>query len=387
MTTLSTFPSLIPVFQREWSINNSQAGTISGLFFAGEMLGVTVLTAMTDRVNAKPIFVFSLLLGFLAGIGFALTASDVWSAGLWRFLQGLALGGTYMPGLKILTDHLPQTHRSRGTSLYTATYYLAAAISYLLALEMEPVAGWEWTYVAASAGPLLAAALSIFCIPSTPAPHIRPDTRLFDYRPILKNRRAVGFAILYGLHNMELIAFSSWLVPFLVFSNSVQATGTMGTDWSLGTIAALVSVVALPASVTINEVAQRVGRQRVIIIAMILSAIVGVSFASLSTGPYLLVVGMAFVFSMTIAGDSSTISAGVIHVAEPRYKGTTMSFYSVIGFLGGAMGPIILGGVLDLGGGEHSKTAWIMAFGTIAALTLIGPIVVARLVGFERLDS
>jgi len=386
MMTLSTFPSLIPVFQNDWGISNAEAGAISGVFFAGELVAVTILTAITDRTDAKPIFLASLALGAISAFGFMLS-SDVWTAGFWRMMQGFALGGTYMPGLKILTDHLPATHRGRGTSLYTATYYLAAGLSFFLALEIEPWLGWQWTFALSGMGPMLAFIMALRMIPSTPPPPNRPHTALFDYRPVLKNRRAVGFSILYGLHNMELIAFSSWLVPFFFYSQSLQLPGSWGVDLNLGSIAALVSIIALPASVIGNEVAQRIGRQVVLVSVMIASAMIAISFGFIGSGPFWLLMIVAFIYSMSIAADSSTMTAGLVHVAEPRYKGTTISLYSIFGFMGAAIGPIIFGLALDISGGESSGTAWVTAFTTIAVLGFMGPLVVWRLIGFEAIED
>lgn len=385
MMSLSTFPSLIPVFQREWGISNTEAGTISGLFFAGELFAVMVLSALTDRMDAKPIFIASLLLGAVSAFGFILS-SDVWTAGFWRLAQGIALGGTYMPGLKILTDHLPLSHRARGTSFYTATYYLAAGLSYFLALEAEPILGWEWAFGLSGLGPLFAMIMAFWIIPATPPLAKRPDTALFDYRPVFRNRRALGLSILYGLHNMELIAFSSWLIPFFVYSQSVQPAGSWGVDLNLGSVAAVISIIALPASIIGNEIAQRFGRQVMIIAVMLASSAIAVSFGLLGNGTFLTLVIVAFVFSMSIAADSSAMSAGLVHVAEPRYKGTTISLYSILGFTGGAMGPIIFGAVLDLNGGESNGTAWAIAFASIAVLGLLGPVALWRLVGFKPID-
>ncbi len=344
-----------------------------------------VLSALTDRMDAKLIFIASLVLSAVAAFGFMLSYG-VWSGGFWRLMQGIALGGTYMPGLKILTDHLPTAHRARGTSFYTATYYLAAGLSYFVTLEAEPLIGWQWTFGLSGLGPLIAVFLAFWMIPASPPPAIRPDTALFDYRPVLRNRRVLGLSILYGLHNMELIAFSSWLIPFFVYSQGIQGPGSWGADLNLGSVAALVSIVALPASVIGNEIAQRIGRQAVMIAVMIASAFIAVSFGLLGSGAFVALAIAAFVYSMSIAADSSTISAAVIHVAEPRYKGTTISLYSIIGFTGAAMGPIIFGIALDLGGGGGNGTAWVIAFSTIAAIGLLGPIALWRLVGFQPID-
>jgi MFS family permease len=381
MTPLSTFPSLIPVFRAEWGISNTAAGWISGVYFAGMLGAVAVFTALTDRIDPKRIFLLGLAISCLGALGFALSAAGAWSAGAWRLLQGVGLGGTYMPGLKLLTDLLPVRNASRATAFYTATYFLAAGLSYLVALELEAAFGWVWTFAAVALGPLAGLLLALLLLPAPPPSAHRPPGRLLDFRPVLASRRALGFALIYALHNFEVFAFSSWLVPLLVFSRSLQDPAALGLDWHLGTIAFLVSVVALPASIAGNEVAQRIGRQRVIIGVMLTSATLGVVLGALPGAAYALVVGLTFAYSMAIAADSATTTAGVIEVALPGYRGTTMSLYAIIGFSGAFAGPVIFGAALDLAGGDQTPEAWLAAFATISLLVLLGPLVVRRLIG------
>jgi MFS family permease len=107
MAPLAAFPALIPVFRNVWAISNTEAGWISGVFFAGMLGAVALGTALTDRLDAKLVFGSGLAISALAALGFAGTAEDAWSAGFWRVLQGMGFGATYMPGLKLLTDLLP----------------------------------------------------------------------------------------------------------------------------------------------------------------------------------------------------------------------------------------------------------------------------------------
>ena len=71
------------------------------------------------------------------------------------------------------------------------------------------------------------------------------------------------------------------------------------------------------------------------------SAILGVALGALATAAYALVVALTFAYSAAIAADSATTTAGIIQVAEPRSKGTTMSLYAIIGFTGAFVGPVI----------------------------------------------
>ena len=61
----------------------------------------------TDRRDPRTIYLAATALGIVAALGLAFLARDLWSAALFRCLAGIALAGTFMPGLKILTDVSP----------------------------------------------------------------------------------------------------------------------------------------------------------------------------------------------------------------------------------------------------------------------------------------
>ena len=108
MTGFAAYWSLLPVLQAEWHMSNAMAGWLSGAFFGGYVLVVAFLTAMTDRVDARYVFILGAALSAAGLVGLALLATGFWSALPWRVIAGAGLAGTYMPGLKVLTDRLPQ---------------------------------------------------------------------------------------------------------------------------------------------------------------------------------------------------------------------------------------------------------------------------------------
>src|SRR3546814_13758240 len=103
-------------------MSNTEAGWISGIYYGGYVAAVPVLTGLTDRMDARRILFFALGLSAVSALGFAFLASGVWSATLWRCLQGIGLAGTYMPGLKALTDRIPDRLQSRYVAFYTSTF-------------------------------------------------------------------------------------------------------------------------------------------------------------------------------------------------------------------------------------------------------------------------
>src|SRR5688572_2535449 len=95
--------ALLPVLIETWGLTNTQAGWLSGIYYVGYTLAVPVLSSLTDRVDARRIYVASTALTAVAFAGFAFAADGFWSGAVFRTLMGIGWAGTYMPGLKALS--------------------------------------------------------------------------------------------------------------------------------------------------------------------------------------------------------------------------------------------------------------------------------------------
>src|SRR3546814_16220026 len=51
----ATFPALIPVFQPFWSLNGTEDGWVSGIYYAGSAAAVPLLVTLTDRFDARAV--------------------------------------------------------------------------------------------------------------------------------------------------------------------------------------------------------------------------------------------------------------------------------------------------------------------------------------------
>jgi MFS family permease len=359
MLSFSSFQALIPTFAVEWGLSNSEAGLISGFYFAGYVGAVPVLVSLTDRMDARRVILFSLALGGLASIGFALFAEGFWSALVFRTLHGIGLAGTYMPGLKALSDHAEGPKQSRYVSFYTASFGIGAALSYVIAGAIAPEHGWGWAFGANAIGAVLSALVILAVLPGGHVHEHAPDTHLLDFRPVLKNRPAMAYILGYCGHNWELFAFRSWAVAFLVFA----ATADGGTTTGLGAtaIAAVATLLGVPASILGNELAVRIGRRRTIVIVTIASVIVAAVTGFTGGLSWPLAIVLCLVYGALLTGDSAALTAGTVAAAAPGQRGATLAMHAFIGFLGGVFGPAAMGFTLDLAGGQ-SSTAWSLAF-------------------------
>ena len=165
MLCYAIYPTLLPQLQQEWGASNSAAGLISGMFFAGYMASVPVLSGLTDRVDARRVYWFSSLLAAFGCLGFALFAQGVWTASLFQGLIGAGIAGTYMPGLKALTDNLGDRAQSRAVSFYTAVFGFGTSFSILFAGAIGATLGWRWAFGLCALGPLAAGLMIMAGLP------------------------------------------------------------------------------------------------------------------------------------------------------------------------------------------------------------------------------
>ena len=83
------FPALLPSFQAEWGLTNTAAGWINGVFFAGYAVASPILVGLTDRTDARRIYLPSALLAALSLFLFGWFAEGTWTAMLRRALSGV----------------------------------------------------------------------------------------------------------------------------------------------------------------------------------------------------------------------------------------------------------------------------------------------------------
>lgn len=370
MTGFAAFPALLLPLQESWLLSNTQAGWIGGIYFAGYVGAVAAIVPWTDRVDSRRIYLACLMLSAAGLAGFALFADGFWTGLLWNALQGAGVGGTYMTGLKVLTDRLPPPVPSRGIAIYTAGFSVGAALSFAMNGVIGAVFGWPAAFAAAAAGPLLAAIITLALLrPRAPLPDERPPTRMFDFRPVLRNRAAMSYVLGYAGHSWELFALRGWIVAFLVFAGE-KSGGAANAEAAL--IAALANLAAVAASLGGNELCERYGRSRVVRLAMI-SSFTAALVMGLSPGlPFSVVVVLFFVYSGLVMGDSGSLTAGATQAAEPGYRGLTLAVHSLFGFTAGFLGPLAVGLTLDAAGGQASGTAWFLGFAAIGIGSLAG---------------
>jgi predicted MFS family arabinose efflux permease len=299
---------------------------------------------------------------------FALLADGLWVALAARALAGIGWAGTYMTGLKLLADKVDAMLMSRAAAGHAASIGISGAVSFAYAAFLADLAGWPAAFLTSGACAVLAFLLVAFRVPSEGAPPRAGKQALFDFRPVLRNRSAMAYAIAYCIHTLEMSALRGWGVAFLGFV--AMQSGTSATIMSPTMALTLLGLLGTLASVLGNEAAILIGRRRLITLAMLGSAACAVVLGFVGSHSYPLAFALMVLYGPIVWLDSSSLTAGTAGTAEPSRRGATLAVHSMLGYVGGFVGPLAVGFVLDWQGGM-SVSAWAAAFTLIAALMLL----------------
>lgn len=353
----ATLPTLIST----WGLSPVQAGSLGGAYFLGYAAAVPFLVSLTDRVDARWVFAAGCAIGILANAGFATLANGLAPAlALWA-LAGVSIAGVYMPGLRVVTERVDPRFRLRVVPYYTASFGVGISASFFMAGSLAQLWGWRSAFAFAALGSLLAAACLLIATARTSLSAERQrGSGMFDLRSVLNNRAVMRYVLAYGGHSWELFALRAWLVTFLLYAWNRTVGGNPGhalTNWSTA-----IALAGVPASILGAEWALRSKRRRLIATFAILSVAVALLTVWASTLSFTLAALALVIYNIAILGDSGALTAGVLDAASADAQGSTLAFYSLVGFAGGGLGPIAVGIALASAGGAAAVSGWMAAF-------------------------
>ena len=358
---------VLTTLQEEWHLTNLESGLLASAFFFGYMLAVPLATALTDRVDARKVYLVGGLCATSGLLGMGILAFNFWTALFFMAMNGAGLAGTYMPGLKILSDRIQSGEITRHIAFYTAFFGIGTGFSYVCSGWILSALGWRYVFSIIALGPFTAFLIVLLLIP--PLQHEKwkgaIQIRLHDIFPlekwklVLQDKKASGFIFGYNAHSLELFASRSWLVAFFVFCGAASGEAFI---LAATTLAGVINFFGVPASILGNEIALRVGRQKWVCIVMLTSAVLGIALACSTSQSWWLIVVLAIGHAVFIMADSATLTAGLVTSAQENIKGAAMGLHSLMGFGGGMVGPAIFGFVLDISGSRSSQIAWIWAY-------------------------
>ena len=366
LCTFSSYVAALPFIKSEWGISNTTAGLIFSCYLAGYAVAALLVLPLTDRLPTRWVFLTSAVVSVVGNLLFPLIAYDVFLACLLRLAAGVGLVGMYMPGLRIISATFSAENRGAAMGLYVTAFYTSNAVSLAATGILMNSIDWRGAYLVMSAIAALSVPLAFLLVRNLPLARTAKGTGRLRL-DVLRNRATTAYIVGYSLHAMELYAVRVWL-PALLAAVLVARGGDVT---SAAATAATVGGVALVAGglgpVAGGAISDRLGRANSAICIFILSGLLCLALGWTFDAPWPVIVAVSFVLGWAIAADSSIYTTAITESAPEGLLGSTMAVQAFLGFMGGVIGPIFIGGVLDL---VPDHLQWQVGFSAVALLSI-----------------
>ena len=320
-----------PQLQERWALSPSAVGWLTTVVQLGFVAGtaLSALLNLADVLPARALFASTALAGAAANAAFAY-APTFGQALVWRCLTGFCLAGVYPPAMKMAATWFRQ-RRGLAVGVVVGALTVGKATPYLV----HAFPGLAVTRVILVASGAAAGAGVLVWLGYRDGPYPFP-ARPFSWTlvgSVIADRRwrlATGG---YLGHMAELYAFWTWIPVFLLASAVQRAPVSAHERAAVTALSFAVIAVGAVGCVWGGLVADRVGRARLVTLAMAVSGACALTIGVTFGASWWLVAPIALVWGMAVIADSAQFSVLVTESVAPHAVGTALTIQTSLGFL------------------------------------------------------
>jgi len=335
----------VPPIEHILKENLSLTYAQTSLLYSGPilMIAVTAIPAglLTDRIGIRKAAGIGAII-LAAGSALRATATGPASLLAFTFLYGVGLGWSFPNLPKLVSLWAPKDRVGTITSIYTVGLYSGPALA--LALTVAAVLPLTGTYQGVFliwSIPAIAAAVIWWIFVSEPPPHEPVKGKLdhgnLQLRPIFQNKNLWLLSTLALLHFFVFYTWTGW-APTLLISKGASAS-------LAGLITSITIWASIPVVFFMPRLSSKIGLRKPFlwgpaigfITASLLAINVGVSASWLP----MLIVGIAD------AALFVTLLTMIVEIVDTKQVGIATGILWTLGHVGGFIGPVVGGHILD----------------------------------------
>ena len=372
---------VLPLIARGYGVSLFMVGVMVAVFGLGRFFVNVPTGVLADRYGRR--FVMLVGLMFVVASGLMMVALDSFLALLaFRFLSGIGTA-MYITGVMIvLADISTQANRARYVSLQQGSIILGSGIGPVIGGYAAELWGFRSTFYLMSGLSIIGLAVAFLRMPETsrsPGEVKGRDTLPEKGEDVSPAPERSGFLSVLTNRNMVVVGMYFFMVVFtrngtrasiLPLVGDVQAGLGPGQIGLAFTLMMMINFALVVPSAFLSD---KLGRKRMMLPGGVVSALGLVLFVfSTNFSTYLLAAVVSGI-GTGIVGPSPM--AFVADIAPPGTRGLTIGVFRSYGDLGGIVGPVLLGWMVDI-----STFGW--ALNTNAVL-VVGSALVVMLMARE----
>ncbi|MCR6629240.1 MAG: MFS transporter [Magnetospirillum sp.] len=360
-TTEFVSVGLLPIIARDFSISLPAAGLIVSIYALGVTFGAPVLTALTGRMERKPLLIVLMLL-FMAGNVLAALSPSYEALLAGRVLSAFAHGVFFSVGSTIAADLVPANRRASAIALMFMGLTVAIVTGVPLGTYIGQVFDWRATFWAVAGLGAVALAGIAALLPGELAKS--PPATIMD------QIRVLGSGRLLLIFAMTALGYGGTFVTFTYLSPILETiSGFSATSVSL--ILVLYGAAIAVGNISGGRIADRnpVKALTGLFLAQALVLLIFTFTAPSAIAALLTLAALGFLQFANVPG----LQLYVVQLAQEHRPGAvdTASALNIAAFnLGIALGAWLGGEVVAAPDFGLSATPWVGAIMVAAALVL-----------------
>ncbi len=352
--------SIFPMLEEKFGFSKFEQSLIGSAFAAVYALTAPMAGQVSDRVSRKAVilgglYVWSIVTGFTA------LCSKVWQFVLVRGAEGLGETFYFPASMSLVSDYHSKATRSRAMSLHQTSVYAGTIGGGALAGWMGQNYGWQSPFIVLGiAGVVLGLVLAAFIreparneaerrelgeLASQPAESPVPIGEFL--RGLVTTPSALLLILAFLGANSVGLVFLSWMPSFLYnkFNLSLALSGVSATVYLQ--VASMIG--AMLGGALADWWRARAGGGRMYVQAL----------GALCGAPFIFICGTTLDLNVLVAAMigfglfkgiyDSNIWASLYDVVPPSRRSTTVGVGNMVGWIGGAIGPVLVGLAVDHG--------------------------------------
>jgi MFS family permease len=329
MTLWFSATAVTPLLVEQFQIAPNHAAWLTMAVQAGFVAG-TLLSALgnvADIMNARTLMFVGSLAGAIANAAVIVAPGTATVIAL-RFVTGASLALVYPPAMKIAAGWF-KDRRGFALGLLIGALTLGKAFPHLLTALFGD--RWREPMLLSSGLAVIGGTLVLAIVRD--GPYVAATTPFDPHaiRRILASRGARLATFGYLGHMWELYAMWTWVA---VFASASLAASGLANAGAAGSVAAFLAIGSGAAGCALaGYFADRLGKARVAMWAMLVSAACAALTLVVYGGPPVLLFALVMVWGFAVVADSAQFSALVSEHAPPDHIGTALTLQTCVGFL------------------------------------------------------
>ena len=362
MSPMFCVPPMQHILKEELLLTHAQ----TSLLFTAPILMLVALAIpggiIADRIGFRKAAGIGIII-VAVGAMLRSLATDAPSLLAFTFIYGIGIGLSFPNLSKLVSSWVPQEKAGVATGIFTAGLVGGPALALASTIPIVfPITNTtQGVFLTWGITPVITAILWWVLVKDPPRNSLHNETATktsISYRRVLRDKHLWLIATIFLLHNLFFYTWTGWM-PTLIRMKGA-------TPELAGLITSVVLWVAIPTLFLMPRLAYKLGVRKpfVLVPAIVLAlAALGAIYTNITMSWLLMViVGIANVTRF------STILALPTEIMSKEEIGTASGLVLSIGYIGGIIGPLIGGRILDLTGNLNQSLILLIGISIAAAV-------------------